>query len=53
MIEKLITKTARLLWDRDQSRIKSEVSGVFGLGQMPLLTSHPFLILHRSENETN
>jgi hypothetical protein len=33
MIDKLITKIASLLWDRDQSRIKSEVSGVFGLGQ--------------------
>jgi len=33
MIDKLITEIASLLWDRDQSRIKSEVSGVFGLGQ--------------------
>ena len=54
MIEKLITEIASLLWDRDQSRIKSEVSGVLGLGQNATVNLTPFFnLLCRSENETN
>ena len=41
MIEKLITEIASLLWDRDQSRIKCEVSGVLGLGQTATVNLTP------------